>query len=173
MGFRRLAVAFAAITMISLTGCGKVAEKASEKASEKLAEQACKDGQAGEDCKVDISEDGVNVKTGDGSFSAGENTDYPDGYPDYLKADGFKPASAVSTGDGSSNVTLIGDTPGSELVKTLQSQAEGAGCTTDDATAATGGAIVSLNCAEGIVTLMGVGDSGSQQGASVTITPEQ
>ncbi len=173
MGFRQLTIAFAALTMISLTGCGKIAEKATEKASEKLTEQACKGNQAGEDCEVDISKDGVNVKTDDGSFSAGQNTAYPDGYPDYLKADGFKPVSAVTTGDGSINVTLIGDTPGSELVKTLKSQAEDAGCTTDDAAAATGGAIMSLNCAEGIVTLLGVGDAGSQQGASVTITPEQ
>lgn len=169
MNFKRLTMAFAAIAMTSLTGCGKVAEKATEK----LAEQACQEGQSGENCDVDISEDGVKVETDDGSFSAGDQTDYPDGYPDYLKANGFTPMSAVTTGDGSINVTLVGETPGSELVKTLQGQAEAAGCTTDDATAATGGAIVSLNCADNIVTLLGVGDTGSQQGASVTITPNQ
>ena len=171
MGIRGLTVAVAAITMITLSGCGKIAEKASETATEKLSEQACKDNKPGEECDVDISKDGVKVKTGDGSFSAGGDTDYPDGYPDYLKADGFKPISAVSSGDGSVNVTLTGKTPGSALVKTLQGQAEAAGCTTDDATAATGGAIVTLNCSEGTVTLMGIGDTGAQQGANVTITP--
>ena len=43
MGIRGLTVAVAAITMITLSGCGKIAEKASETATEKLSEQACKD----------------------------------------------------------------------------------------------------------------------------------
>ncbi len=173
MGIRRLTVAFAAITMISLTGCGKVAEKATEKASEKLAEQACKDGQSGEDCDVDISKDGVKVNTDDGSFSAGGNVDYPDGFPEYLRADGFEPMSAVATGDGSMNVTLVGDTPGSELIEKLQSQATDAGCTVDEETAAAGVGLTGLDCAEGTVVLLDVGEANSQQAVTVTITPNQ
>lgn len=162
----RVALALIALGLVG-SGCGKVAEKATEK----LAEKACEEGQSGENCDVDISEDGVNVNTDDGSISAGGNTDYPEGYPDYLKLNGAKPMSAVSAGDGSLNVTLTGDTPGTEMIKTLQSQAEDAGCTTDEATAATGGGVVSMNCTDTMITMLGIGDSGPQTGATITVTP--
>ncbi|MEZ5382716.1 MAG: hypothetical protein R2754_13110 [Microthrixaceae bacterium] len=163
-----LRVVLALVALVFLgSSCGKVAEQATEK----LAEKACESGQTGEDCDVDISEDGATVKVGDEEISAGDNTDYPEGYPDYLRLEGAKPISAVSAGDGSINVTLTGDTPGTEMLKTLQSQAEGAGCTADDATATAGGSIVSMNCADSTVTMLGIGDSGPQMGATITITP--
>lgn len=174
MNFKRLTIATITIATITLSGCGKIAEKATEKATEKIAEKACKDGQSGEDCEVDISKDGVQVNTDDGSFSSGENTDYPDGYPDYLKVDGTKPMSAIATGDGAMNVTLVGDVPGSEVVATLERQATDAGCTTDDEIPSAGVGFLSLNCSEGTVILMNLSDPDTQeQGVSITVTPEQ
>ena len=158
-------MALVAIVALGSAGCGKVAEKATEK----LAEQACQDGESGEDCEVDISEDGATVKVGDDEISAGVNTDYPAGFPDYLKVDGATPIQAVSLGDGSMSVTLQGD----GVLDALRRQAESSGCTSEES--ATGlGAVAILSCDVGQVSLVGQDDAagGDGQVASITVSPE-
>ena len=127
MNLKRVALLVAALAMISAAGCGKLAEKATEKATEKVVEQACKDG---EDCEVDFSKDGETMKIGDNEMAVGKNVDYPDGYPDYLKLDGFAPMYSSKMGSMLMTVTLTNpDADGANWVAALTGQADDAGCT--------------------------------------------
>jgi hypothetical protein len=137
MNLKRVALLVAALATIPAAGCGKLAEKATEKATEKVIEQACEDGG---DCEVDLSKDGATVKRGDTEMSFGENADYPDGYPDYLKLDGFTPTQTIRSDDGSGSdgaggfvvTTMVNpDAGGADSLAALSGQAEEAGCTPD------------------------------------------
>lgn len=61
---------FIFILVFSLTGCGKVVEKASQKAIEKAVEEAV----GGE---VSIQEDGIKIESKDGTFESGGDLKWP------------------------------------------------------------------------------------------------
>ena len=162
----RVALALIALGLVG-SGCGKVADKATEK----LTEKACEDGQRGENCDVDISEVGTSVNTDDGESSAGATTDYPDGYPDYLKIDGVAPEFASKDSIGGSatfSVAVVEDDATVEdLVGTLRSQLEDAGCTSTIDDTSPGSAVVEYACDAGTAGII-AGDTGGS--ASLTIS---
>lgn len=168
MNIKRLALTLVAFLALVAAGCGGLTEKATEKATEKLAEQACQDGEDSENCDVDISEDGVQVNTDDGSFEVGENVDYPTDYPEYLRVDGIAPLSAISIGDGSMSTTI----QGVGVMDTIRRQAEAAGCTSEQDSATEIANVAILKCDVGQVSVTGQDDGTGEQVVSVSVIPE-
>ncbi len=94
--------------------CGKVSDKVGEKVAEKSIE-----GASGGD--VDISEDGMSIKTKDGEFSSKATKELPKGWPDDILpvADGFEieNVTETKTPDGTmSIVSTKGDKGAAELI---------------------------------------------------------
>jgi len=67
------------MVLFSISGCRSVGEKVEEKVAEKAIEKAA-EGE-GEDVDVDISEEGMTIKSDEGELSIGEGAELPDGFP--------------------------------------------------------------------------------------------
>jgi len=66
------------MVLFSVSGCRSVEEKVAEKVIEKAAESK------GEDVDVDLSEEGVTIKSDEGELNIGEGAELPDGFPDVV-----------------------------------------------------------------------------------------
>ena len=144
MSRTKLVAAASLTAALLLSGCGAVAEKATEKATEKALE-------SGGDGKVDIDtkngtvkvetkdgtftsdENGAKVesKDGDSTFSAGDTTTLPEGWPDELAPpDGTKLLSSSTIAqDGKDVMAVLGEVDGSvkDVYTDIKNQLEGAG----------------------------------------------
>ena len=159
----------AAIIAISTAGCGKITESVVEKAAEAVCEDAQKEAGTTEDCNVDVTDDGVNLDTGDGNVSVGGDVDIPDGFPEYQQINGAKPQATVKAG-GAFVVTYAVDNA-EEAGKTLVDQATAAGCSNDDAmsteVSSENGSLTILKCTGGIATI-----TAAETGVNISFTPE-
>ncbi|PLX25641.1 hypothetical protein C0580_02010 [Candidatus Parcubacteria bacterium] len=93
------------------TGCGK---SANEKAAEKSLEASM-----GANADVNIEGDNVNIKTDDGTWSAGENISLPEGWPEdvYVTEGNILAAASNSLGN---SLTIVSEKSVAELKKEYQ-----------------------------------------------------
>lgn len=108
------ALAMSGLLVLGAGACGKVSDKVGEKVGEKVAEQA-----TGGD--VDVSDDGLTIKTKDGEFSSKTTKELPDSWPGDIVpvADGFEieNVTETKTGDGAmSMVSTRGKADPGELI---------------------------------------------------------
>ncbi|MEZ5311178.1 MAG: hypothetical protein R2735_11405 [Microthrixaceae bacterium] len=90
-----------AVTLVLAPACSKVAEKAGEKASEKLVES-----ESGGNADVDIKDDGVDIKTDDGTFSS--TNKIPKEWPEDIPVpDDFTVAGGSTTSQGDSMMVIV------------------------------------------------------------------
>lgn len=93
------------VLVVGTTSCSKVTEKVSEKAAEKAIE-----GSTDGDADVDLSDDEVKIKTGDGSAVYGSKM--PDGWPkDIPLPDNFEVTGGANIDQGGQvMITVVGTT---------------------------------------------------------------
>lgn len=93
---RQVGILFSVVgaLVVGTTSCSKVTEKVSEKAAEKAVEHS-----SGGDADVDLSDDQVKIKTGDGSAVYGSKM--PEGWPkDIPLPDNFKVSGGANVDQG-------------------------------------------------------------------------
>jgi len=102
---RLLVVSVAATAVLFTASCGKVAEKAGEAAGEKILEEStgAKD--------VEISKDGIAVKSEDGStFESKTSTEMPEDLPQAPMFDGYTLQSSTKLNDNSNSTWMLAGT---------------------------------------------------------------
>lgn len=122
----------AAALVLALTGCQQAAEQAAEQA----VEQAIEDGGSGVS-DVEIDDNGITVEGEDGSFSAGQGDELPEGWPSEVALpDGATITSSMGVDQGGeqgwSVVANFDDSPNA-VVDAFKASLTGAGFTEDSA----------------------------------------
>jgi hypothetical protein len=112
------ALAMTGLLVVGAGACGKVSDKVGEKVGEKVAEKSLESAGGGD---VDISDDGMSIKTKDGEYSSKATKDLPKGWPSDILAvaDGFEIENVTEskTADGAmSIVSTKGKADPGELV---------------------------------------------------------
>lgn len=134
-----LAALLVAITVCSLSGCGRGCAKQQEKmateVAEKLAETSAK--AAGKDVDINVKDGKFEMKTEDGkmSFQAGEDIDIPDDFPKAMIIyEGSKLMHYMNSDKGTS-ATFSSTDDRAKIVSSIKEKLEGGGWKTETSAA--------------------------------------
>ncbi len=114
-------LSLAVFLVFSAGGCSKVGRRVAESISEKTIEQAVEKGieSEGGQADVDISEEGVSIKTDEGTTSWGTGTEMPENFPKVVPVyPDMTPVSTMSWQEEGKDFFVIGfetDDPGEKV----------------------------------------------------------
>lgn len=145
----------------------KAQEKISQIAGEKIAETMMEKA-AGGTADVDISGDGLTVKTKDGTFTAGTSlpSDFPSDIPIYPGSDVAYSGTNTSQDGGGAGVMLTTADEASKIIAYYKKELASAGWTVEDTQNVAG--TTAMTAAKGNRNLY-LGVTGSDDGTTITI----
>ncbi len=162
------ALVMSGLLVVGAGACGKVSDKVGEKVAEKSIE-----GASGGD--VDISDDGMSIKTKDGEFSSKAAKELPKGWPsDILPvADGFEIENVTESKTADGTMTIVsttGDASAAALIDSYVDAFESNGVDVAMQTKSGDGGMVNGTKGDTTYQVMLGSDAGDQVNAMLSVT---